>query len=198
MSVFISHNKADKDKAREIAMFLAAESINVWFDEWKISAGDSITEEINNGLKGCSHFLILWSENAATSDWVRRKLNSTLSKAIQTGIPKVIPIILDDTPLPALIADIMYIRFEGGTEKDRSNIVRAVTGAPPSQEFIRAIVRKYHEVIRDEDSRDPFGLKACPRCGGTKLRGSSFIDYDRDEMYFILACEECGWGDWTQ
>jgi hypothetical protein len=179
-------------------MFLAAESINVWFDEWEISAGDSITEEIGNGLKGCTNFLILWSENAATSNWVRRELNSILSRAIQTGIPKVIPIILDDTPLPTLIADIKYIRFEGGTEKDRSNIVRAVTGELPSQEFIRAIVRKYHEVIHDEDSRDPFGLKACPRCGGTKLKRSSFTDYDRDEMYFILTCEECGWGDWTQ
>ena len=59
MNVFISHNKADKNQAREIAMFLAAENINVWFDEWDISPGDSITEEISNGLCKCSHMIMI-------------------------------------------------------------------------------------------------------------------------------------------
>lgn len=65
--VFISHNKADKDVAREIALFLAAENINVWFDEWEISAGDSIIEQISTGLRGCTHFIILWLKNASKS-----------------------------------------------------------------------------------------------------------------------------------
>ena len=84
MNVFISYNKADKKQASGIAMFLAAENINVWFDQWEISAGDSITEEISSGLKNCSHFFILWSENSSKSNWVRRELHSSLSSAIQT------------------------------------------------------------------------------------------------------------------
>jgi hypothetical protein len=56
MNIFISYNKNDKNIATEVALFLAAESLNVWFDEWQISAGDSIVEEIQEGFKSASHF----------------------------------------------------------------------------------------------------------------------------------------------
>jgi len=95
--VFISYNKKDKEVANEIAVFLAADGVNVWYDEWEISAGDSIVKEINSGLLGCTHFLIIWSNNSAKSHWVKRELESTLAQAIQSGIPRVIPIVLDKT-----------------------------------------------------------------------------------------------------
>jgi hypothetical protein len=198
MLVFLSHNIKDKDIAREIAIFLAAENINVWFDEWKISAGDSIVEQINKGLLGCTHFLIIWSKNGLTSNWVRRELYSTLAQAIKDGIPVVIPIVLDDTPLPELLADIRYIKYEGGSEEDRKSIINAVTGHGPSEGFIKAIVNKYNEVIYDDSVRDPFGLKACPKCGSEKLKGGDYTNYERDDVYFFIECKECGWIDWTQ
>lgn len=196
--VFISHNKADKDMAREIALFLASENINVWFDEWEVSAGDSIVEQINRGLRDCTNFIIIWSKNASTSNWVRKELHSILIKAIQSGKPKVLPIVLDETPLPEIISDICYIKYHGGIEKDRWEIIRAITGHAPSYNFIKAIVKKYHEVIYDPNAKDPFGIVACPSCGSKRLKGSSYTDYEHDEVYFILACEECGWSDWTQ
>lgn len=198
MLVFLSHNIKDKDFAREIAIFLVAENINVWFDEWKISAGDSIVEQINKGLLGCTHFLIIWSNNASTSNWVRRELHSTLAKAIKDGIPRVIPIVLDDTPLPELIADIRYIKYKGGSEKDRNSIISSVIGHGPSENFIKAVVKKYNEVITDHTGRDPLGLKACPKCGSTKIKGGTYTDYVRDDVYYFLECKECGWSDWTQ
>ncbi len=112
MNIFISHNKKDKDIAREIALFLVAENINVWFDEWEISAGDSIIEEIEAGLMRASHFIIIWSKNASSSNWVRKELATILKKAIETKVPKVIPIILDDTSLPSLINDLKYIYWK--------------------------------------------------------------------------------------
>jgi hypothetical protein len=198
MLVFISYNKKDKEVSREIALFLVAENINVWFDEWEISAGDSIIEQINSGLFGCTHFLIVWSNNAATSNWVRRELQSTLAKAIQNGIPRVIPIVLDDTPLPELISDIRYIKYSGGSEEDRRSVINSVMGQEPSMNFIKAIVKKYHEIIQDPKGQDPFGLRACPKCGSTNLQGGTYTDYERDEVYYVLTCKECGWSDWTQ
>jgi hypothetical protein len=177
--VFISHNKADKEIAREIGLFLTAEGINVWFDEWVISAGDSITEQINGGLTNCTDFIILWSQNSSKSDWVRRELSSTISASISgNGTPKVIPVVLDPTPLPALLLDILFIKYNGGTEEDRSNIVRAITGELPSHSYIKAIVRKYKEVIYDYDDRhDPLPFKACPECGSTRFKKYMQTDY---------------------
>lgn len=194
--VFISHNTRDKDVAREIGIYLVAEDIGVWFDEWEVSAGDSIVQQVNDGLKGCSHFIILWSSNACSSNWVRWELRAAMARAIETGSPRIIPVILDDTPVPDLVRDIRHIRYGGGTEKDRIALIRAVKGAPPSQNLVRAIVRKYHEVIQDEAS--PFGVRVCPKCGSEDLECSSATDYERDELYYFVNCRECGWSDWTQ
>ncbi|MHA1368997.1 MAG: TIR domain-containing protein [Promethearchaeota archaeon] len=196
--VFISYNKADKDVAREIALFLTSENIDVWFDEWEVSAGDPIIEQITKGLHNCTHFIVLWSKNALTSNWVRKELQSILVKAIQSGTPKILPIVFNETPLPEIMADIGYIKYRGGLEEDRWEIIRAVTGYDPSFNFIKAVVKKYHEVIYDPNAKDPFGIVVCPRCGSERLKGSSFTDYQHDEVYFILACEECGWSDCTQ
>lgn len=197
MKAFISHNKSDKNIASEIALYLAAENVSVWFDDWEISAGDSIVEEIENGLIGCTHFIILWSKNSATSKWVRRELRSTLTTAIETGNPKVIPICVDDTALPPLLTDIRSLIYEGGTEKDRDEIISAITGGAPSQNFIKAIVKKYNELIYDPKSKDPFGINACPKCGNQPLARDQITD-EKDNAYFVLACKKCTWSNWSQ
>ncbi len=196
MNIFISHNKKDKDIAREIALFLVAENINVWFDEWEISAGDSIIEEIEAGLMRASHFIIIWSKNASSSNWVRKELATILKKAIETKVPKVIPIILDDTSLPSLINDLKYIRYHDGDENDRNEIIKNITGHAPSLNLIKAIVKKYHEVIHDPN--DPLGVAVCPKCGSPELKKGMYTDYDRDENYYIVECTKCNYMDWTQ
>jgi TIR domain len=198
LTVFISHNKANKEVARNIALFLVAENINVWFDEWEISAGDSIIEKLNSGLKECTHFLIIWSKNSSTSKWVGRELSSVLTKAIESGTPKVIPIILDDSPLPQLLVDLRYIRYLGGSEKDRIKIIESITGHKPSSDFIRAVVKKYNEEIYDFKANVPLPYNACPSCGSKHLNYSEAIDSKRDDMYYFIECQECGWSDWSQ
>ncbi len=199
LSTFISHNKADKNVATNIAIFLTSESIDVWFDEWEISAGDSIIDEIENGLKKCTHFIIIWSKNAKKSKWVRKELKSALMDAIQKDSLKIIPILLDDTPLPPLLKDLRYIKYHGGSEDDRRELVESITGHKPSTTFARAIVKKYHEIVyKEPEGGEPFGIKFCPSCGSSKLKGGSFIDYQGDEEYFTLTCEDCGWSDFTQ
>lgn len=195
---FISHNKNDKDIAREIGIFLVSDDVNMWFDEWEISAGDSIVEQINKGLKDCTHFLILWSKNSAKSNWVRRELNSTLSRAIDSRSIKVIPIVLDDTPLPELLADIRYIKYKGGIEQDRSEIISAIVGRQPTTNYIRAVVKKFNEVIFDNNSDEVLPFTACPNCGSDRLKRECYTDYQKDENYYIIRCLECDWGDWTQ
>ncbi len=197
--VFVSYNSKDKAAAQQVALFLAAENLNVWFDKWEIQAGDSIIQQVQRGLRSCTHFWILWSTHAARSKWVRRELSAILARAVESGSPKVIPLRLDDTPLPTLLADLKYVKYHGGTERDRYEIARAVTGNHPSTEFIKAIVRKYHELIRAEKAwdRNPFGLNACPECGDRRLALSVWIDPE-GEQWTRITCSDCGWSDMTQ
>ncbi len=45
---------------------------------------------------------------------------------------------------------------------------------------------------------DPLPFIACPKCGSTELEKYSREDYEHDEIYFMIQCKKCGWGDWTQ
>lgn len=196
--VFISHNKADKNTAREIALFLVTEDINVWYDEWKISAGDSIVEQVNTGLRECTHFIIIWSRYSSVSNWATKELSSIISMAIKTKSPKIIPIMLDDTSLPPLINDLKNIKYQGGVEEDRKEIVNVIIGKDPTINFIKAIVKKYHEVIKSSESNDPYGVDICPQCGSNNLNKSMYHDVGHDEVYYIVECRECKFSDWTQ
>lgn len=198
--VFISHNSNDKETAREIGLFLISEDVNVWFDEWKIGYGDSIPREINKGLTDCTHLLLLWSEHAQKSTWVQAELDSIISLKLspQGEHVKIIPICTDGTPLPPLVNQYRYIQYSGGNETDRREIVSAVTDKSPSRNYIKAIVKKYNEVIFDTEADDPFMLNACPKCGETDLQYQSSLDEKHDEKYYFVMCKACGWSDWTQ
>ncbi len=197
-TAFISYNQEDREAAQNIALFLTSENINVWFDEWEISAGDSIIKQINKGLTDCTHFVTVWSCHSATSSWVRSELEAVLQKAIEVGKPKIIPVLLDKTPLPPLLQPLKYLRYHGGTEEDRATIIESILGHKPSDDFIRSVVKKYHEVIIDADAKGPFAYRACPTCGSKRLKWSSATDYARDDVYYFIECEDCGWSDWSQ
>jgi hypothetical protein len=177
--VFLSHNSKDKPVALELGLFLVAEGVNIWFDEWKIPPGKSITASVSDALADASHLLLVWSRHAKRSRWVRKEVFSALSDEIENGQITVIPVCLDKTPLPALLRDVKYLRYDGGTEQDRFRIVSAVLDRHPSEEFTRAIVKKYRELI----DGGPKGIRACPECGSGALKWE-----DGD-----LICPECGW-----
>ena len=110
---FLSYNKADVAVARSVGAHLSLAGVDVWFDEWKITAGDSIPGCLNEGLRKFDVFLLLWSAQASRSVWVRQELNSAIVRALNdaTNRTRVIPCRLDTTPLPPLIEDRQAVDF---------------------------------------------------------------------------------------
>jgi len=60
------------------------------------------------------------------------------------------------------------------------------------------IVKQYWKEVLDEYSGDPLPFKICPQCGNEVLNRRSYVDYEKDEAYYIVECKECGWSEWTQ
>ena len=192
MLVFISHNSHDKFVAREMSLFLAAENVDVWFDEWKIHLGDSITGKINEGLNDQTHLILLWSKYANGSKWVKREIFSSVPGYV-SGKFSILPILLDDTPLPPIIADTKYHIYENGNENDRRVIVNAILGRDPSDDYTRAIVKKYHELTEDPNPKNPLGYNVCPNCGSSQWKMGSYVDNVHQRLYCVGSCLECGW-----
>jgi len=105
MFVFISHNSADKADARLLATSLVQRGANVWFDQWSIRPGESIAAGIESGLERSDVLVLIWSSNAAKSNWVGLELRAYLHRRAANETLRIVPIMLDATPLPALVAD---------------------------------------------------------------------------------------------
>ena len=65
----------------------------------------------------------------------------------------------------------------------------------------KQLARAYRQHLYDEDAArqgHPFPIRFCEECGSQELDFTSMEDSARDELYFVVRCRECGWGDWTQ
>ena len=101
----MSYNKADADLARAVASALSLFGAEVWFDEWQIAPGQSIVGGIESGLASADVFIVLWSESAAASNWVGTEWRAYITRRVQDDSLRVIPLRLDEAPLPVLLSD---------------------------------------------------------------------------------------------
>jgi predicted nucleotide-binding protein len=73
-TVFISYSSKDRDFAERLATDLRASGAGVWFDQWEIKVGDSITQKINDGIHDNDYLAVVLSPDSVASHWVRKEL----------------------------------------------------------------------------------------------------------------------------
>jgi hypothetical protein len=194
MRIFLSHNRADKEVARALGGYLFLAGADVWLDEWEIRAGDSIPGKLNEGLAEFDVFILLWSVNAARSNWVRREFESAIHRVVETGRARVVPCLLDDTPLPSLLRDIRGEDLRDPKE-GFSRLVDDLFGFRNRKDRLLAI----QDALIDMNRSLSLGLGysvfiCCPRCGGEEsLKGWEAFDDERDARYDGLRCTACRW-----
>ena len=69
-SVFISYSRKDKAVAKALADDLGAAGVPVWWDR-EIYPGDDFHNAIVTALDQAQVVIVIWSEDAAASPWVR-------------------------------------------------------------------------------------------------------------------------------
>jgi TIR domain-containing protein len=75
-NVFLSYASEDKDIAGKIAKKLQENGIETWWDGWCIRAGDSIRQKIDEGIEGCTDFIVLLSPDSITKPWVNQEIDA--------------------------------------------------------------------------------------------------------------------------
>lgn len=84
--VFISHASEDKDEvARPLTQLLYLRNYTVWYDEFTLKIGDSLTECIDRGLANSRYGIVILSDNFFKKRWPQRELQGLVSKDIQYG-----------------------------------------------------------------------------------------------------------------
>ncbi len=195
--VFICHNKADTDFARSLATALVEQGVSVWFDEWNLRPGDSISGGIEDGLSRSEVFVIVWSGHAKSSAWVDAEWRAALTRRINDRTLRVIPILLDDTPLPRLLAD-----TRGVPAQSKANpvaIAAELVGDVSGQELARRLQDRFFEMLDQvAGGVGPWEYRLCPQCGSTDLEGSQHTDHANDRQYVGIKCRQCGWEDGSE
>lgn len=74
--VFLSYAGEDQEDARRIANALIAQGIDTWWAEWSLSAGDSLRQKIDEGLAGCTHFIVLLTPTSIDKPWVKTEIDA--------------------------------------------------------------------------------------------------------------------------
>jgi predicted RNA-binding Zn-ribbon protein involved in translation (DUF1610 family) len=196
MKVFISHNKADKIASRHLAVALVEQGISVWLDEWEIRPGDSIIGGIEGGLSTSDVFVLVWSARARASAWVGTEVRAYLRRRVEDKSLRIVPVILDDTPLPALVAE--YRGFVLSEEATAEHIATEIAGNPGEREVARLLQNRLFELAWTKfTGTDMLPYFVCQSCGSSKLRRYQAGDM-RGDSYYCIKCEECGWRDETE
>ena len=192
MQVFISHNIANKADARLLAAELVGRGVGVWFDEWNIRPGESITAGIEGGLAKSDVFVLIWSSQAAQSNWVGTEVRAYLRRRVDDATLRIVPIMVDETPLPVLVAD--YRGFVIQAPDDYQKIAHDLTGNPQVHDLALLLQKRLWELSKGKvPEGSPHKYVVCPQCGSPNLKHMAYFDDYKEKMSYAVICleEDC-------
>ena len=90
--VFISHASEDKDTiVRQLADALEKLKVKIWFDEFSLKVGDSLSKSIDDGLQKSKFGIVVISKHFLEKRWTDYEYRSLLSKE-ENGKKIILPI----------------------------------------------------------------------------------------------------------
>lgn len=90
---FICHASEDKETfVRPLAERLRAEHLEIWYDEFSLSVGDSLRRSIDRGLVRSRFGIVVLSKAFFAKSWTQRELDGLVAREMANGAKVVLPI----------------------------------------------------------------------------------------------------------
>lgn len=90
--VFVSHASEDKESlVRPLATALAQHGFKVWYDEFELKVGDSLSKSIDHGLANSSYGIVVLSRAFFAKNWPQYELEGLTSRQM-VGEKVILPI----------------------------------------------------------------------------------------------------------
>lgn len=111
--IFISYSTKDLKSVQHVRSLLQSSAIEVFVAEYSIDPGQTLSSEIISAIKSCNLFILLWSENAKTSEWVPQEIGIAKSEK-----KTIMPVVLNpDLSLPGFIQDLKHLSAHKNPEE---------------------------------------------------------------------------------
>jgi len=103
--VFLSYSTKDFPQVEALRAWLQLPQVECFVSEYAVTPGVPLAPAIQSALRACDLFVVLWSRNAAQSEWVPQEIG------IAQGCGKpILPIVLEEgIGLPGFIKDLRYV-----------------------------------------------------------------------------------------
>lgn len=91
--IFICHASEDKDDfVRPLAEALRARYLDVWYDEFSLTVGESLSERIDQGLARSNFGLVVLSPHFFRKNWTKRELSGLVAREMAGERGIILPI----------------------------------------------------------------------------------------------------------
>jgi hypothetical protein len=117
-SVFISHATRDKEFVERLNAFLESIGVRTWVDNYEIRGGESIPQEIVDGIYSHDYFCLILTQKAYESKWVLRELQMAICRWVddlRMSRSFILPILREDCQVWDGIKDLHYMDFREDT-----------------------------------------------------------------------------------
>jgi hypothetical protein len=121
--VFVSYSHADKERVNLLTQELAKHRVRVLGD-WDLRVGDSLQAKLGEFIESAGFVLVFLSKTSVASNWVTRELNlAMVEEGEQARRKKILPILLEECPIPPFLRDKLYLRLEEGNNEVMERIL---------------------------------------------------------------------------
>ena len=209
--VFISHASEDKDTfVRPLAMALCQLGASVWYDEFTLTVGDSISRSIDKGLANSAYGLVVLSTAFLQKPWPEYELRGLVSREISEdrvilpiwhGIAReqlvaFSPSLADKlaivtagmVPQDIAIQIIKVIRPDIYKSHPRSQLERMMTGEA-LRELEREITKTKEEL---ESTREELSRFQCPFCSAPVIEQNHMPLDPEQKVWDVREVFACG------
>lgn len=137
--VFVCHASEDKEEiATPLADELRQYRLDVWYDDFTLTAGDDLEIKINDGLKKSRYGIVILSEKffeklsakSSKKGWLKKELGALLTKE-KNGQKVILPVLHKLTPEQvkahsSVLANKHALRSSDGIPKVAENLIRVI------------------------------------------------------------------------
>jgi hypothetical protein len=208
--VFISHASEDKEKfVKPLAEGLRRLGVAVWYDEFSLEIGDSLSESINRGIAKSKFGIVVISKAFIGKAWPSHELRGLVNRNVEEDF-KVLPVWHGVTKeevrgfSPSLSDKVAINTDRDDAQEAAIRLLRVIRrdlyDALPRAELEElasgeAISRLQNEI---EELRTELADYQCPTCGSA-IVGQEFIEFD-ERSSGVVETFECGYstGGWQE
>jgi len=202
--VFISHAWPDKETfVRPLAAALQTLGVRVWYDEFSLELGDSISEQIDRGIAGARFGIVVISPAFLSRNWPKHELRGLISRDVDQDV-RLLPIwhgvnkqeVSDFSPS---IADKLAIDTSQISAQDAAiRILRLVRpdlyAQHPRADIERLLIGNAVRELQEEidDLREEVQAYRCPFCSASLLNRIDAPMDPEEKHWDVVETFACG------